>query len=160
MDNSKYEELLDALNNSKFINNTNRRTYLAEDKKGYSNPVGLKWNYLNGSYESCKFDEVNGDTVFNLVCDILKKEKPDFKFNALTINKNFLSNWHYDRGNNGDSCIFALGDFSGGRLMTRDEEYITFIDIYKSPYIFKASEIEHRTESFSGLRYCVVAYWI
>lgn len=42
--------------------------------------------------------------------------KPDFRFTSIYINKNFSGVLHSDKGNDGDSVMYSLGDFTGGDL--------------------------------------------
>tara|TARA_R100000773_G_C4219654_1_gene118265 strand:- start:1251 stop:1748 length:498 start_codon:yes stop_codon:yes gene_type:complete len=84
-----------------------------------------------------------------------KRLFPDFPFNAVQINKNVLCPPHRDTYNIGDSLIFSLGEFSGGRLMVEGEG----IDIHENPYIFNGNKLEHWTEPwFDGDRYSVVLF--
>ena len=162
-----FEDIYNVLDNCKFIQNTDRKA-LAYNKGGFSNPVGIKWDYINRCYAIPKFDEVNGEEIYIEICKFidrwLKEKNKDFRYNTLTINKNFGCNYHVDKNNDGESLIFAVGDFIGGRLMIKteydNEEFVEFIDIHNKPHIFNGSKIYHKTEDFNGLRYSIVAYWI
>ena len=83
-----------------------------------------------------------------------KKLFPDFEFDAVQINKNVLCPPHKDSYNIGNSLIFSLGNFDGGRLFVEGEA----IDIYEAPFEFNGAEQEHWTERFQGDRYSVVLY--
>ena len=155
------------LEQSKFIPNTNRIAQLQDKKKkqSYSCPVGLKWNYLCRDYQLPKFDEVNGGDVYDYVCKIIddycKENKIDFKFNALTINKNFICKPHFDSGNLGETLIFGVGDYKDGRLIKNiNPTEAEYVDIHNKPHIFNATEIEHYNEDHSLTRYTIVCYWI
>lgn len=165
-----FEEIEVLLNQCTFIANTNRIKSLSNknSKHGYTCPVGLCYDYASTwgvGYREPKFDRINGNHIYYNICKLIdnycKKNNIDFRFNALTINKNFESKWHKDKGNNGESMVFCLGNFKGGRLVKKINEIDSeYINVYKQPHIFKACEIEHCTEEFTGKRYCIVAYWI
>mgnify|MGYP003116564570 CR=1 FL=1 len=162
-----FEDIYNILYKCKFIQNNNRKS-LAYNKGGFSNPVGLKYDYIKKDYAIPRFDEVNGEEVFIEISKFidrwLKEKKIDFRFNTLTINKNFACNYHIDQNNMGESLLFTVGDFVGGRLMMQTsydgEDFVEFIDIHNKPFIFKGNQIKHKTEDFNGLRFCIVAYWI
>lgn len=155
------------LEHSKFINNNNRKEQLLAKKmkQSFSCPVGLKWNYIYKDYELPTFDEVNGGDVYDYVCKMVyeycKENKIDFKFNALTINKNFICKPHLDKGNIGETLIFGVGDYKDGRLIKNiSPTEAEYIDIHNKPHIFNATEVEHYNEDHTKTRYSIVCYWI
>ena len=79
---------------------------------------------------------------------------PELKYTHIQINKNFQTLMHLDKGNEGLSAIFTLGDFTGGQLKVEDSTY----DIYKNPFFFDGSKQMHGTMPFTGERYCVIYY--
>jgi hypothetical protein len=81
-----------------------------------------------------------------------KKLFPNFEFESVIINKNFLCPPHKDTNNIGDSIIVGLGDYTGGDLIIEDEPHC----ILYSPLIFNGSENTHWTAPFLGDRYSVV----
>ena len=83
-----------------------------------------------------------------------KKLFPDYPFQGVQINRNVLCPPHKDTYNRGNSVIFSLGDFSGGRLYVDGEPY----DIFENPFEFNGAEQEHFTEPFVGDRYSVVLF--
>jgi hypothetical protein len=169
-------KILELLEKATFVGNTTRKKYLSLDKKGYSCPVGLKYSFMppqkgrndtQHTYSEPAFDTKNGDTIYHTINDCIskycKKNNIDFRWNALTINKNFTCKIHKDSFfNKGKSLVFTLGDFTGGRLILYDDEKqeIERIDVKNQPYIWDAYDVYHSTEEFIGTRYCVVAYWI
>lgn len=169
-------KILQLLEKAQFVVNTNRKKKLSLDKQGYSCPVGLKISYAptqNGrndtrhGYSETAFDTKNGDTIYHTINDCItkycKKNNIDFRWNALTINKNFTCKIHKDSYfNKGQSLVFTLGNFTGGRLIIYDDDKqeIERIDVKDQPYIWNAYDVFHSTEEFTGTRYAVVAYWI
>ena len=169
-------EILSLLEKSKFIINNTRKNKLSTDQKGFSCPVGLKYSFMPTqkgrsdtphTYSVPAFDDKNGDLVYHTINKWIdkwcKENKIDFRWNALTINKNFTCKIHKDSFfNKGESLVFCLGDFTGGRLILHDDDKkeIEKIDCFEKPYIWNAYNVYHSTEDFVGQRYCVVAYWI
>lgn len=92
--------------------------------------------------------------IEKILGEIVVDKFPDFKYTNVQINKNVKCDPHRDKKNIGDSVIFTVGDFKGGRLGTE----IGSLNIYRNPIMFNGSEIEHWTEDYQGDRYCVIYY--
>lgn len=92
--------------------------------------------------------------VYEALKRVAVEHFPDFHFGIIQVNKNFQTLRHLDALNRGDSVIFSLGDFTGGKLGTDDE----LITTYKKPYRFNGSKTYHWTEPFEGTRYAVIYF--
>ena len=47
---------------------------------------------------------------------MMRERFPGFRYQAIQVNKDVKSKLHVDRGNLGPSVIFAVGEFTGGKL--------------------------------------------
>jgi len=92
--------------------------------------------------------------VYQLLMDIMKEENKDYVFSSIIVNKNNVCKKHKDENNVGDSYIYAVGNYTGGRLFIEDEPY----DIKNNIIRFDGSEKEHYSEEFQGTRYSIVYY--
>lgn len=92
---------------------------------------------------------------YHYLIDFVKAINPNFIWTTCTINKNVITNWHFDKKNFGKTLIFAVGDYTGGRLLLRHGDPI---DIKEKPFYFNGHELEHSTEPFTGTRYSLMFY--
>ena len=113
---------------------------------GYTQKVLTRANVVQKSLAM----KENKDEIYN-ACKLLF---PDFKFNAVTINKNWKCPPHFDNKNSGVSLICGLGDYTGGDLLVEGKA----IDIKYKPHIFNGSLQEHSTADFQGERYSIVLF--
>lgn len=148
-----FNHLTSLLKNYKWIKNTGFSDQKSKNWRngeyslnvGYNKRIFEKGNPILPSRHMIKDDRIYREC---------KRLFPDYDFNAVQINKNVLCPRHKDSLNVGNSLIFSLGDFTGGRLFVNGEA----IDIFQSPYEFNGSKLEHWTEEFSGNRFSVVLF--
>ena len=76
----------------------------------------------------------------------------------ITLNKNFASQAHRDKKNQGRSAIALFGNFTGGALMIQETQGLRKITEKKKWHIFNGARDEHWVEPFKGDRWSVVAY--
>ena len=84
---------------------------------------------------------------------------PNYRFEAVTINKNQKAAKHTDVNNTGHSYIIGLGNYTGGGLVFSDK---------KSPYYGEhkirnkwlkfVGDTDHFVKPFKGTRYTLVYY--
>lgn len=94
--------------------------------------------------------------LWGLLLDFAAKHVP-CAWDAVTVNDNYLSAKHRDKGNEGESFTVSFGDFTGGELCLENEETIK-VDTCHKGFLFNGSEITHWTAPFVGRRFCLVFY--
>lgn len=78
------------------------------------------------------------------------------KYTSVYVNKNVECEWHYDKGNVGDSYIVSFGDYEGCNLAV---EGIGEVDTNCRPVRFDGKVMLHRTlPLISGTKYSLVFY--
>ena len=90
------------------------------------------------------------------IFDAVKKMQP--WATQITLNKNFASQAHRDKKNQGRSAIALFGNFTGGALMIQEPQGVRKITDKKKWHIFNGARDEHWVEPFKGDRWSVVAY--
>ena len=89
----------------------------------------------------------------------LKSHDPNYRFEAVTINKNQKAAKHTDVNNEGNSYIIGLGNYTGGELVFSDKK-----SPYYGPHNIKnkwlkfVGDTDHYVKKFSGTRYTLVYY--
>ena len=83
---------------------------------------------------------------------------PSFEFTHVQMNKNYDVDWHFDKGNIGESVVIAFGDYTGGSTQIIDDDGIRNLDTRHKPVKFDGSRIKHRVEPFTGTRYALVFF--
>ena len=98
--------------------------------------------------------------VYELAKAVIKKAKPDFKFNSIQFNKNGRTAKHVDGNNVGVSAMLGLGDYTGGDIFIYNEDGNNPKKVKtKNRWVtFNGSKLPHETEKFSGTRYTLVYY--
>ena len=88
---------------------------------------------------------------------------PDFTWDGITVNDNYQSAMHRDKGNEAMSMTVSFGNFTGGELAILDgrpgggqREYDTRHKLYS----FHGCRDVHWTTPFEGRRFCLVFYKI
>jgi len=87
-----------------------------------------------------------------------KHHFPDYEFTETQVNFNWQSPKHKDKGNDGESMIIGLGDYTGGNLIIEKENEILSVDIHNKPYKFDGGKYTHFTENYIGNRMSIVFY--
>jgi hypothetical protein len=79
----------------------------------------------------------------------------DFEYTSITVNQNYKSAPHRDKGNEGPTYIIAFGNFTGGELRVENMENQ---DIQSSGFIFNGATQLHSTCDWIGERFSLVFY--
>lgn len=85
---------------------------------------------------------------------MMQTQKPDFKFNSISINRNFDGTLHYDRLNCGETHMFTVGDFTGGDLWIHPGRREATLN----RCIEFDGRVPHCTYPYDGTRYSIVFY--
>lgn len=80
-------------------------------------------------------------------------------WNSITVNQNYGTGPHRDRGNLGDSLVVSFGEFTGGELIIFEGEYEGIHDICYKPIITDFSKVLHAVCPFEGNRLSLVYYY-
>lgn len=78
-----------------------------------------------------------------------------FDYTSITVNQNYLSKPHKDKGNQGPTYIVAFGNYTGGELNI--DGHGDF-NISENALIFNGATNTHSTKEFIGNRYSIVFY--
>ena len=99
-------------------------------------------------------------TLWQLLKDFAAVHVP-IEWDGVTVNDDYKSEEHTDKGNEGLSFTVSFGDFTGGELLIRGEGG-TFdrLDTRHKGYLFNGSQQAHRTGDWTGRRFCLVFYRI
>lgn len=92
--------------------------------------------------------------VYQEILKIVKLINPDVNYTSFQLNDNYPSKPHVDKNNDGQSCIVAFGDFSGGEINIEGKKY----DIKYKPLHMDASTQVHYAEPWEGSRYSLVIF--
>lgn len=125
-------------------------------RKGeYSLSVGLTCHWMKPGKPTLPTIRMRKDPRIYNEC---KKLFPDFDFEMVIINKNFLCAPHKDINNTTESLIVGLGDYDGGDLCIEDHKtgQVSKHCIWRSPLYFNGKDNRHWTDDFTGTRYTVV----
>jgi FkbM family methyltransferase len=136
----------------------------------FTKPSGIFQHKIatgSGEYETFgrihrQFNKYIGDSIatekYPQLWSLIKKYalslNLDFMWTTCSVSKNNKCKPHYDTKNIGLTMIVAIGDYTGGRLMTDTDGAI---DI-RTPHFFNGNNILHWTEDFEGERYSLMFY--
>lgn len=159
--------LLDELESIKFPLAHNRHNI----KRGGKSQLGFVLGKVRNRGHGLRYDtriirdsrrtnEEKYKKVYELAKALIKKEKPNFKYNSIQFNKNARTARHIDGFNVGVSAMITLGDFTGGDLIIFDENEKNPQSVKtKNRWItFNGSKYPHETAPFKGTRYSLVFY--
>lgn len=167
-----YNEVMNVLNNHKIKPTKNlwAKSGLVEIKSygkvgnpALSQNFGIvRKRYCNSGNPKVKFDSPfqpgsNNEKypeVYEALKKLIKEIDPNFKYNSITLNKNFKTQAHFDKLNKSPSLIIGLGNYTGGELMIEDCPF----DIKLNALIMNGSYLKHWTNDFEGDRYSVIYY--
>jgi hypothetical protein len=91
--------------------------------------------------------------------EFIDSHYPGFKFNSVYVNKNTIAKKHLDSKNTGESLLVGFGAYTEGKTVLYDSNgKENKFSIKSHSLIFNGSEIEHKSESFNGIRYSLVFY--
>jgi hypothetical protein len=82
----------------------------------------------------------------------------DISFTSITVNQNYQSQPHRDKGNYGDSFLVAFGDYQGGSLVIHEGDLSGEHNIRYRPIKTDFSKVLHSVKDFTGERYSLVFY--
>jgi len=94
--------------------------------------------------------------LWTLLLKFANKHVP-IPWDGVTVNDNYTSQPHTDKGNEGESYTVAFGDYTGGALMLDGNIQI---DTRCRGYLFNGAAIRHWTAPHQGQRFCLVFYRI
>ena len=95
--------------------------------------------------------------LYKLLLDFGAKNVP-FPFTSITVNEQFKSGPHRDRGNEGVSFLVAFGDYTGGELNIAEGDLSGNIDVCRKPLITDFTTQTHSVLPWEGNRYSLVYY--
>lgn len=82
-------------------------------------------------------------------------------WDGVTVNDDYKSEEHTDKGNEGLSYTVSFGDFTGGELCVRGEGgTLDRLDTRHRGYLFNGCQQAHYTGDWTGRRFCLVFYRI
>tara|TARA_R110002020_G_scaffold46464_1_gene132147 strand:+ start:775 stop:1284 length:510 start_codon:yes stop_codon:yes gene_type:complete len=110
--------------------------------------------------DSRKNDDPKYSKIYELAKAVIKKSKPDFKYNTIQFNKNARMAKHIDGYNVGISTMLGLGDYTGGDLIIYDEKGKNpkKVETKNKWVTFNGSKLPHETDKFKGTRYTLVFF--
>lgn len=94
--------------------------------------------------------------LWNLLLSFASKHVP-IQWDGVTVNDDYVSQPHTDKGNEGESYTISFGDFTGGELCLEGD---TKIDTRFRGHLFNGAAIRHWTAPHIGRRFCLVFYKI
>ena len=101
------------------------------------------------SYYSKKFPK-----IYELLLQI--GQKIGFRFTTIHLNHNVVCPPHKDKNNAGYSCIFSIGNYTGGKLIINGVEY----DSYLQPLVFDGVNNTHYNTPIEGNKYSFIFFSI
>jgi hypothetical protein len=97
-------------------------------------------------------------TLWGLLMDFAAKHV-SIQWDAVTVNDNYVSAPHKDKGNEGVSFTVSFGDFTGGQLCMEGPSGETIsVETRHRGFLFNGSSTTHWTAPFEGRRFCLVFY--
>ena len=120
-------EMLKILEATDFPINKGRTNVL---KKGQTHSQSMVLGKVRKLYSSCdgkvcKVPSRHNEkhkALLKAAKSFLKTHDPNYKFEAVTINKNHAAAKHTDKNNKGHSYIIGLGNYTGGDLVFNDKK--------------------------------------
>tara|TARA_B110000046_G_C12979765_1_gene392789 strand:- start:23 stop:574 length:552 start_codon:yes stop_codon:yes gene_type:complete len=89
----------------------------------------------------------------------VKWKFPKHKWNAIQINKNVSTGYHFDKNNQGESLCIGVGDYKGGGVRCKLCKGEKDIDNKNKWLVYDGTKIEHKTiKPISGTRYAIIFY--
>lgn len=108
--------------------------------------------------------------LFEEILKIAEHLPREFVWDSVTLNQNYETAPHKDKGNRGQSVIVAFGDYADGELVVeglfhdeptesvREPQSPCVVDIKNKPLFFDGCKHMHWTRPFTGNRYSLVFY--
>lgn len=82
----------------------------------------------------------------------------DISWTSITVNQNYRSLPHRDKGNQGESFLVAFGSYTGGDLLIHEGDLSGSHNIWCRPMKADFSKLLHSVQHFTGTRYSLVFY--
>ena len=119
--------MLKLLEETDFPINKGRTNIL---KKGQTHSKSMVLGKVRQLYSSCNGKvckvpsqhNVKHKALLAAAKSFLKQHDPNYRFEAVTINKNHAAAKHVDKNNKGHSYIIGLGNYTGGELVFSDKK--------------------------------------
>lgn len=86
------------------------------------------------------------------------KKYVDISYTSITVNQNYRSLPHRDKGNQGQSFLVAFGSYSGGDLLIHEGDLSGSHSVWCTPIKTDFSKVLHSVQHFTGTRYSLVFY--
>jgi len=97
--------------------------------------------------------------LWKLLLDFADHHVP-IAWDGVTVNDDYTSAPHTDKGNEGDSYTVSFGDFTGGELCLDGPDGEIKIATKHRGYLFNGATLRHWTAPHIGRRFCLVFYKI
>ena len=89
----------------------------------------------------------------------VKWKFPKHKWNAIQVNKNVSTGYHFDKNNKGESLCIGVGNYKGGGVRCKLCKGEKDIDNKNKWLIYDGANIEHKTiKPSSGTRYAIIFF--
>lgn len=117
-----------------------------------------KWDDHTRLYESVH--NKKHPELHSMLKRLVKTHNPNFRFNAIQLNRNVETKPHYDRRNHGCSYCIALGRFTGGGLRVFDGGgNARDIDNNRKWVLYNGGTTYHASVPVrSGVRFAIIFY--
>ena len=150
-------DMFALLEKAKFPKNTGRTNNLRKGQTFSRSMVlgKVRMFYGKGLAES-RFNKQHPE-LLKMAKKLLKSHDPNYRFQAVTINKNHASARHTDKYNRGKSYIIGLGNYTGGELVFEEGPYKGSHNI-KNRWLKFEGDTPHFVRPFKGTRYTLVFY--
>ena len=157
------KDMLQILEATKFPKNKGRTNIL---QKGQTYSTSMVLGKVRKLYSSCDGKVCKVESRNNEKYPILLKaskqflrENTNYKFEAVTINKNQRAAKHVDKNNKGHSYIIGLGNYTGGELVFTDKASPNYgVHNIKNKWLKFVGDTPHYVKPFKGTRYTLVYY--
>jgi hypothetical protein len=98
--------------------------------------------------------------LWQLLKDFAEVHVP-IDWDGVTVNDDYKSAEHTDKGNEGQSYTVSFGDFTGGELCVRGQGgSLARLDTRHKGFLFNGCQQSHYTGDWTGRRFCLVFYRI
>jgi len=150
----EFAELIEELTRKRLQNNHERLS--AGFGRSQTLGIQMRWSYIPWLGRTTWMRA----HLWQLLQNFAEKHMPDFHYDAVTVNDNYLSAPHKDKNNEGESMTVTFGDFTGGELMIQDGSgnQSVAIDTRHRLTAFNGATTLHWTAPFEGRRFCLVFY--
>ena len=148
--------MLKLLEETDFPINKGRTNIL---KKGQTHSKSMVLGKVRQLYSSCdgkvckvpSQHNVKHKALLAAAKSFLKQHDPNYRFEAVTINKNHAAAKHVDKNNKGHSYIIGLGNYTGGELVFSDKKSPNYgVHNIKNRWFQFVGDTEHYVKPFKG----------